>query len=123
METTMHLNLIPMTIVAVGLSSAAFAHALLTTAAPPVGSTVKAAPKEIALDYSESVEPRFSAIQVQDTSGARVDTGDVHAASGNDKRLMVSLKSLKAGAYKVTWHVTSTDTHKTEGSYSFTVSP
>jgi methionine-rich copper-binding protein CopC len=30
--------------------------------------------------------------------------------------------ALKPGSYTVTWHVLSVDTHRTEGSYSFTVS-
>jgi methionine-rich copper-binding protein CopC len=35
--------------------------------------------------------------------------------------LQISLKALPPGTYKVRWHVLSVDTHKTEGSYSFTV--
>ena len=33
----------------------------------------------------------------------------------------ISLRPLPPGTYKVNWHVLSVDTHKTEGSYSFTV--
>jgi hypothetical protein len=36
-------------------------------------------------------------------------------------RLIVDLKSLVGGTYKVIWHATSVDTHKTQGSYTFTV--
>jgi methionine-rich copper-binding protein CopC len=60
---------------------------------------------------------------VQDASGARVDMDDVHTSPGNDKRLVIGLKPLKPGTYKVIWHATSTDTHKTEGTYNFSVSP
>ena len=116
-------TLIPMTLLAASLSSAAFAHAHLTTATPPVGSTVRTVPTEIAITYSEDVEPKFSAIEVQDASGHRVDADDVHTAQGNAKRLIVGLKPLAPGTYKVIWHVTSTDTHKTDGSYSFTIAP
>ena len=52
---------------------------------------------------------------------ARVDKGDLHIAPDNAKRLAISVGPLAPGLYKVVWHVTSTDTHKTEGSFSFTV--
>ena len=32
-------------------------------------------------------------------------------------------QKLKAGVYVVSWHVVSVDTHKTSGSYKFTVAP
>ena len=104
-------------------SKPALAHAFLKSATPPVGSTVQAAPSHVVIDYTESIEPEFSTIKVQDAAGARVDLGDVQTAAGNDERLTVGLKPLKPGTYKVTWHVTSTDTHKTEGTYTFTVTP
>ena len=119
----MRLSLIPMAILASSLSSAAFAHAEMINAVPRVGSTVTAAPTEIAINYSQGIEPKFSTIEVQDASGARVDTGDVRISADNDKRMTVGLKPLKAGAYKVIWHATSTTAHKTQGSYSFAVSP
>jgi methionine-rich copper-binding protein CopC len=33
------------------------------------------------------------------------------------------VKPLAAGTYKVIWHATDADTHKTQGSYRFTVKP
>jgi methionine-rich copper-binding protein CopC len=117
------LSLIPMAILAGGLSRAAFAHAEMINAVPRVGSTVTAAPTEIAINYTQGVKPELSTIEVQDASGTRVDTGDVRLAADNDKRMTVGLKPLKAGTYKVIRHATSTTTHKTQGSYSFAVSP
>ena len=103
--------------------SPAMAHAFLKSAAPGVGSTIPAAPASVVIDFTEGVEPHFSVIEVQDAASARVDLGDVHGAADNDKRLVVGLKPLQPGRYKVTWRVTSTDTHKTEGAYTFTVMP
>jgi methionine-rich copper-binding protein CopC len=37
--------------------------------------------------------------------------------------LSVKLKTLAPGDYSVEWHVTSVDTHKTEGHFTFTVRP
>lgn len=102
-------------------ASPAFAHAFLTRAEPPVGSEVTA-PARLSIDFSEGVEPLFSAVAVQGPGGA-VATGKLHTASGNNKRLVVDLPKLAPGGYTVTWHVTSVDTHKTEGTYTFTVKP
>lgn len=101
----------------------AHAHALLQSASPGVGGTVRTAPSQVEIRFSEGLEPRFSSIEVQDSSGKRVDKGDVHAAPGDDTRLAVSLNPVAPGTYKVTWHATSVDTHKTEGSFAFTVAP
>lgn len=100
----------------------ASAHALLQSATPAVGSTVAPAPAEVAISFSEGVEPRFSSIHVLDASGAAMETGGVHAGGGG-RQLAVGLKPLPPGTYKVIWHATSVDTHKTQGSYRFTVKP
>lgn len=98
----------------------ASAHAFLQSATPAVGSTVASAPSQVVIGFTEGVEPRFSSIAVQDASGAAVQTGSVHQA-GDDTHLAIGLKALPPGAYKVIWHATSTDTHKTQGSFTFTV--
>jgi methionine-rich copper-binding protein CopC len=104
-------------------STAAFAHAELEKSSPPANAALPTAPAEVAIDFSEEVEPKFSTIEVQDGKGTRVDKGDVHAAPDNAKHLAVSLKPLEPGTYKVIWHVLSIDTHKTNGSYKFKVAP
>ena len=101
----------------------AHAHAELREAEPPVGSTVRGAPAQVKLTFSAAVELRFSSVAVTDAAGAQVDKGDLHAAGGDAKHLAVSLGALRPGTYKVVWRATSVDTHKTEGSFSFTVAP
>jgi methionine-rich copper-binding protein CopC len=101
---------------------AAFAHAFLDRASPPVGSEISGSPPAVALTYSEPVEPLFSSIQVTDNSGARVDQGKAAAGDGG-RVLSIGLKPLASGVYTVEWHVTSVDTHKTEGHFTFTVRP
>jgi methionine-rich copper-binding protein CopC len=104
------------------LSARADAHAFLERASPAVGSTVPAAPPELALTFTEAVEPRFSTVAVLDPRGGRIDTGQPRAA-GNGRQLIVGLPKLGPGTYTVNWHVTSVDTHKTEGKFQFTVAP
>ncbi len=105
------------------LSGGAFAHAHLRNATPAVGSTSPAAPSEVGLSFTEGLEPRFSTIEVRDKSGQRVDAGDPHLATDDNKHFSIGLKPLTPGAYTVIWHVTSVDTHKTEGTFQFIVAP
>ncbi len=101
----------------------AHAHAQLRQADPPAGATVHAAPPRVELSFSEAVEPRFSTVVVTDAAGAQVDHADLHVAGGDSKHLAISLGVLRPGTYKVVWRATSVDTHKTEGSFTFTVAP
>ena len=98
-------------------SAAAYAHAHLDRASPPVGGTVRTAPRTVTLWFSQKLEPSFSSAEVTDGSGARVDQGS--RVSGT--QIIVPVKSLPPGSYKVHWRVLSVDTHKTEGSFSFRV--
>ena len=101
--------------------SQAHAHAFLERALPPVGGDVTGSPRQIVLTFTEGVEPLFSTIELRDAHGAVVQTGKPRVAPGNDRQRSVDLPTLPAGEYTVTWHATSVDTHKTEGSYRFMV--
>jgi copper resistance protein C len=98
--------------------SPAGAHAFLDHASPLVGSTVQTAPREVSLFFTQKLEPAFSSVEVNDASGARVDSGKAQVSGST---MSVGLKALGPGTYKVHWHVLSVDTHKTEGNFSFHV--
>ncbi len=111
------------TVLAAGLvlwAAHASAHAFLKTASPAVGSTVSQPPSQVVINFTEGVEPLFSTITVQNAQGTPVETGKPHLASG-DTHLAVDLKPLPPGTYTVVWHATATDTHKTQGTFQFTV--
>jgi methionine-rich copper-binding protein CopC len=108
-------------VAALCITSPAFAHAMLERASPPVGSEAASPPHEIALTFTEGVEPLFSSIEVRNAEGTVVTTGKPHLAAGNPRRLAIDLPALRGGKYTVIWHVTSEDTHKTEGSFQFSV--
>jgi methionine-rich copper-binding protein CopC len=101
-------------------AGAASAHAFLKTSSPAVGSTLAHAPSQVVINFTEGVEPLFSSISVENAQGAREDVGKPHLAGG-DTHLAVKVKPLPPGTYTVVWHATATDTHKTEGSFKFTV--
>ena len=107
----------------IGLTGQAEAHGKLKQASPAADSTVKAAPGEVIITFTEALEPKFSKIEVQDSKGQRVDQGAAQAVPGEPTRLAVALKPLPAGTYRVTWRVVSVDTHRSEGSYQFIVAP
>jgi methionine-rich copper-binding protein CopC len=107
----------------IGLTGQAEAHGKLKEASPAVEGTVRAAPGEVIITFTEALEPKFSKIEVQDAKGQRVDQGTTQAVPGEPTRLAVALKPLSAGTYRVTWRVVSVDTHRSEGSYQFIVAP
>ena len=102
-------------------ASAAWAHAFLDRASPPVGSTVPTAPAMVSIWFTQPLEPAFSAIEVRDQAGNRVDTGASTIDPADPMLLHVALKPLPAGSYHVAWHVLSVDTHTTEGTFTFHV--
>ena len=104
------------------MGQAAFAHAFLDRASPAVGSEVSGSPPALNLTYTEPVEPLFSTVEVTNAGGARVDEGKPTPLD-DGRVLSVKLKALPPGDYHVAWHVTSVDTHKTEGHFTFTVKP
>jgi copper resistance protein C len=98
--------------------AAASAHAFLDHAEPRVGSTVRAAPSQVSLSFTQNLEPRFSTVTVTDASGQRVDAGRP-VVSGSTMR--VPLRGIRSGTYRVSWRVLSVDTHTTEGAFTFRV--
>ncbi|HEY1723418.1 MAG TPA: copper homeostasis periplasmic binding protein CopC [Magnetospirillaceae bacterium] len=108
-----------------GLFSAGttWAHAHLVKADPAVGSTV-AATDTLRLTFSEGIEIKFSKVEVMDAKAQPIQLGAVALDPNDDKVMVLSLPGrLRAGTYTVHWHVVSVDTHRTEGTYDFTVSP
>jgi len=105
------------------MSCAAQAHAMLARAMPPVGSSQNASPREVVLSFTEDLEPAFCAIEVRSESGAVVSSGNAHVDAKLRTQLKVALKPLPPGTYKVSWHVLSVDTHRTQGDFTFKVGP
>jgi methionine-rich copper-binding protein CopC len=110
-------------VAALALSGQASAHARLILGSPKAGSTV-AAPKQLRLQYSESIVAKESGLTVAGPSGAAVATGPLSLDPKN-KRVVIApfAAPLKPGAYKVSWRMKTPDGHTTEGSFGFTVKP
>lgn len=99
-------------------ASEAAAHAKLVSA-KPAASVAGTAPKKIVLRFSENLEPKFSGFEIS-YLGAPVA---MKTAVGRDRRTLVGApaRPLAKGAYQVTWHAVTADTHRIKGSYTFTV--
>ncbi len=104
-------------------NASAFAHAFPTTTDPAAGSTLRKAPHQVVINFTEGIIPNFSSLEVVNASGARVDKNDAHLGPAGAKQFVVDLAPLAAGTYKVIWHATAEDTHKTQGSFDFTLTP
>jgi len=100
------------------VASAASAHAMLEQAMPAAGATLAKSPGTLTLQFSENLEPAFSSVAVTDDAGRSVTAG---ASSASGAKMSVPLEPLRPGTYRVVWHALSVDTHRTEGSYSFTI--
>jgi copper resistance protein C len=102
-------------------ASTAWAHAELKQASPAVDGTVAASPTEITLNFSERLEPAFTAVIVRDAVGKRVDKADGHIDKADRTVVRASLQPLSPGVYIVEWRALATDTHRTEGAFIFRV--
>jgi methionine-rich copper-binding protein CopC len=106
---------------AIFASAPAFAHAFLVKSDPPVGSTVTAPPKMLLLTYTEDLEIPFCQVVVTDSTGMNDAASKPEPVSGHPDQMQVKLNIQMPGKITVTWHALSVDTHKTQGSFSFTV--
>lgn len=104
--------------VGIAFSPAAEAHAHLMTSLPAADTTT-AAPGQIELRFSEAPLAGLSGVELQTASGAIVPV----ASKGLGKNMLVVVPQhpLKAGNYTVKWHVVAADTHRSQGTFAFTV--
>ena len=100
------------------LAGLAHAHAFLDHADPKVGSTIHEPPSQVTVWMTEGLEPAFSKLQVFDAKGAEVDQKDTKI---NGSIMTVSLPQLAPGKYRVSWQVVAVDTHRTSGTFDFTI--
>jgi methionine-rich copper-binding protein CopC len=106
-----------------GLPIPALAHAFLDHAVPAVGSIVAAAPAAVQMFYTQPLEPAFSAATLEGADGTPIATPPASIDPQNPMELVLKLPKLAPGHYKVRWHVLSVDTHRSEGAFSFDITP
>jgi copper transport protein len=108
---------------ALALPAAAFAHAALLRTRPSASVIVNTPPKQVALVYSEAVEPRFAIVSVTDADAHSQTTGPPHRSPANPDEIDVPLQRTRPGWYLVYWRVISVDGHPVRGAFTFAVGP
>lgn len=103
------------------LPSSSHAHAFPSHSDPKVGSKISSSPSGVSIWFDADLEPAFSTISVQDSSGKKLDKGDSHIDSSDPKLLRVSVPELSSGKYKVLWDVVARDGHRTNGDFTFEI--
>ncbi len=111
-----------LTTVSLALAPAlASAHGRLESAEPAANASVDAAPSILRLTFNEDLEPSFSTIKVADANGAVVGNTKAKVDPSDKKVLTLVMPKLSAGTYSVQWAVMTGDSHKTKGTYKFSV--
>jgi methionine-rich copper-binding protein CopC len=96
------------------------AHSFPQEQSPAAGQTVATAPSAVSIKYDAPIEHLFAKLEVIDESGNNVAVGQPDLGS-DGRTLSIKVSSLKPGEYTVKWSVVCIDTHRTQGSYSFSV--
>lgn len=111
-------------IVAIGVlagAATASAHAELSSSFPANQELLVDAPTEIALQFTESVDPIEPGIRLVDADGDDVEIGAVDQSVGADRMRASIPSTLEDGTYVVAWQALSADSHRIRGSFTFSV--
>jgi copper transport protein len=108
---------------ALAVPAAAWSHAVLLRTVPAASVLVSVPPSQVALVYSEAVEPRFAVVSVTSADATQETTGPPRRSPADVNELDVPLKHLKEGWYLVVWRAVSVDGHPVRGAFTFAVGP
>ena len=112
----------------------ALAHPRLVSSIPAAQAAVPSA-RQITLRFSERLMPQLTGLEITPAGMAGMSHAD-HAAHvampplpairttfSSDGKTMIATfaKAFSRGAYTVTWHAVSADTHRVQGQFAFTV--
>jgi len=117
------LTVLAATVASLALPGAAWAHAALLQTTPVASRVLNGSPKQVALRYSEPVEPRFAIVSVTSAAGEQQTVGSPRRSPTDADTLVVPLKRLPEGWYLVYWRVISVDGHPVRGAFTFAVGP
>ncbi|TDU83309.1 copper transport protein [Kribbella voronezhensis] len=103
----------------------ASAHAFLTSSSPADGSSLAAAPRQLRLDFSETVVLAATQLDLVSEDGRRYPVSGlrIEGEGGEEPaRLLATLPVLPKGAYRLSWQTLSADDlHRTAGVLVFGV--
>ena len=113
---------------AFAFAGSAQAHTKLVSSSPAANASV-AKPGRVVLTFNERVVAKFTGATLTMTSMPGMAnhqpmaiTGFTSAMSRDGKTLTLTMRrALAAGTYQLRWHAAGADTHRMEGTLSFTV--
>ena len=109
-------------VLALLLIAHAEAHATLVRSEPAAGALLTTAPKEVVLEFSERLDPSFSAVRLLDSKAQVVNAGPGLIDPAVPRVLRLALTALPKDSYTAVWKVRSADDgHVTEGTLPFGV--
>ena len=111
--------LLLMAAIVAGVTTAS-AHSFPERETPSAGQRLSAPPSEVTIKFDAPIEKLFARLEVIGTDG-RSETLGRPRIDPSARTLSVKLTALKPGDYTVRWGVVCIDSHRTEGSYVFTV--
>lgn len=101
-------------------AAAAWGHSFPEEQSPAAGQVLTTPPAEVSIRYDAPIEKLFAKLEVLGPDGKNEAAG-APQLSADARTLSVKLVPLKPGEYQVKWGVLGIDTHRTQGSYTFTV--
>lgn len=105
-------------VLALTVSTTAFAHSYLGSSTPTDGETVTEPLQEITLNFDGKIE-QGSFFDLQNTTGTTIDIDQFIIGDGTLKGTFTA--ALPNDAYTVNWSIMSADGHPLEGTFSFAV--
>jgi copper transport protein len=108
---------------ALAVPAVAWSHAALLRTVPAASVLVNTPPKQVALVFSEAVEPRFAIVSVTDAGARQLTAGSPTRSASNPDELDVPVQRMPEGWYLVVWRVISVDGHPVRGAFTFAVGP
>ena len=112
----------------VAIAGSAQAHTKVV-ASTPAANTAVAPMKAVSITFNEKAVPAFSGADIVMTAMPGMAShkpmklnGMKSGWSANGKTLtLTATRPFPKGTYQVAWHAAGTDTHRTQGTYSFNV--
>ena len=102
----------------------AVGHSSLERSEPKDGETLKVAPGEIRMWFTEPIKVGLSTFEVHNAAGKQIDQRDLRADEKQPALVRLSLPAaLPSGPYKVTWSAVAQDLHVSKGDLSFRIAP
>lgn len=104
-----------------GLATPVLAHARLLRAVPADGSHLPEPPKQLRLVFNSLVETRFGRFSLRPETGPAIALSLPAQKTRVTRELVLPLPPLDPGRYTLTWSVVARDSHRVDGTLSFTV--